>query len=74
MQAIQGEDVIVAIARMKKGKAGGESKIVAECFKHLDGQSIDALAAIFEQWRARGKVPDTLIQLSLDCYLRLIKG
>ena len=51
MHEIWGEDVTLAIARMEKGKAGGESKIVSECFKHLDETSIQchALAAVFEQ-------------------------
>ena len=33
---------------------------MAECFKHMNEESMSALAAVFEQWRRQGRVPDTL--------------
>ena len=37
------------IARMKRGKAGAESGVVADIFKRLDAKSVEALAQVFDQ-------------------------
>ena len=57
---ITAADVAEAIARMKRGKAGAESGVVADIFKRLDAKSVEALAQVFDQWKENGRAHDRL--------------
>ena len=49
-----------AMARMKSGKAPGESEVTVDLLKLINDENLERIVAIMEQWRKDGKVPDVL--------------